>query len=118
MLDDRLLDRHGIVRVEPAVAVVGHGEVVERIEAPRIRMQLRQLHARRAHRRGAETRTGAERGGQIERHAGDHDVDAIEFAGVFAAHERQDTRVGVFDRRAIKRRTTDRAVAVNEFSHG
>lgn len=45
MMDGLMVGR--VVRVEPAVAVAHHGQVIERIEAPRVRFQLGQLHAGR-----------------------------------------------------------------------
>jgi len=118
VLDDGRLDGQRVVRVEPAVTVVDHGQVVERVEAPRVGLELGQLHAGGTDGLRALARAGAVGDGQVQRNAGYHHVRAFQIARVVAAHEGQYAGVGVFDGGAVQALTTDGTVALDDVSHG
>ena len=97
MFDDGWRDRFRRMRVEPAVAVIRHGQILERVKPPRKRLEFRQLDTGRANRRRAKTRPGPVRGRQIERHAAHDYVRTGDVARVLSSHEAENAAEGILD---------------------
>ncbi len=88
--------------IEEAIADVGDGQLVERVELHAV--GLFPGHDRRcvADRARAEACAGPVGGGGIERYAHDGEVHAVEVPRVLAAHERGDAGIGRLRRRAVQ----------------